>query len=758
MVIALLSIAAASADQWGQDGTGECWSVTRPQFSRVDGADSGVRGFGNSRGLNLNDFNGDGKLDIFVAQAVSREAEGPTWSGDDMLYLQDAGDLEFHEDGHAWGIDDGCENRSPMYGDLDNDGVPDLFVTVNGRSVFYHNRNWEHYDDVTAQAADANTPAWGHQGFLFDYDRDGYLDIFWTNGPEDGSGDNILLHNQNDGTFRETTVEAGVIGVPSGKGTCVLDADVDGWPDIFVTTGREFGNQLFINQRNGTFKDEAVERGVVDPLLRFGVGVTCGDMDNDGDPEILVITHDRTWTGNMFFRNNAGIFTDEAEAVGLMEQIDGHGSLMLDVDMDGWQDVVMAGIAVPPYLFLNDRDGTFTRVCDGGGIQQDDGLTWAVAGADYTGDGYPEVYIADGLGRRPRDDEFFRNEGGANHSLTVRVKGITHNPSQIGAKVEVVTNVQTVTQWVGHWSSFDSQGPLPITVGLGGSQTASVVRVTFTNGTVVEQSNVAADQTIEIVEPTTVADLDHDGVPDGWDVCPETRLGFRTDGEGCAVGQRGGVGLAPLTPTTDTVMAAPGTFSWSTDAASVVLQISYGGHFGPAGRLDFGPVEGQSYTLTDADWALLLSVTDGSKPLLWRVVAVAEDGRETVSDPVRFHASVPTNVVHVPRGVNSFVPAHVVVDVGTPVTWWNDPVAGGNLQNEPHDIQLANADGSNLTNMNTLNGAGYFTWTFNEPGVYSYICHRHSGVGVPTDAVPESNMFHRPAGPYRCMAGTVTVR
>jgi len=757
-VIALL-VQLALADEWSADGTGDCWSLSNRMFEFVEGSDSGVRGYGNSRGININDFDGDEDLDLFVAQAVSREVHGPTWSGDDMLYLKEPGDLEYREDGHAFGVDDGCENRSPMFGDLDNDGLPDLFVTVNGRSVVYRNHSYAHYEDVTAASGEADTPAWGHQGFLFDYDGDGFLDAFWTNGPEDGSGDNLLMRNQRDGTFRNTTLDAGVAGVPSGKGTCVLDANVDGWMDIFVTTGREYGNQLFINQHDGTFKDEALERGLVDPALRFGVGVTCGDTDNDGDPDILLITHDRTWTGNQFFRNDGGVFVDVAEEARLMEQIDGHGSLLIDVDLDGWLDVVMAGIKVPPYLFLNDRDGRWTRVCDGGGIQQDDGLTWAVAGADLTGDGYPEIYIANGLGRRPRDDELFRNAGGTNNHLTVEVTGVSHNPSQLGAKVEVVAGGVTQTRWVGHWSSFDSQGPLPITVGLGTATVADEVRVTFTNGVQAVREDVEANQAIEIVEPDVLPDADRDGVQDDWDRCPETAVGALRDGEGCAPAQRGGVELGLVSPVDEQLLSEPDTFTWAGSAASVVLQIATGGHFGPHGRLDLGPfADATSYTLDDADWQRVLAFADGSKPLLWRLVGLGEDGGQMATAARVLHVAVPSNVVHVPFGVNSFHPSHVVVERGEPVSWWNDPVAAGNLQYEPHDVQLADENGSNITNMNTLNASGYFTWTFNEPGVFHYVCHRHSGTGTATDHIPESHAFHRAKGPYRCMSGTVTVR
>ena len=778
MVIAILLSGIAHADEWSEDGTGVCWKMevetpagdTVEPFRKLQGTTTGIRGYGNSRGVNINDFNGDGNLDIFVAQAVSREEGGPTWSGDDMLFIN-RGLLLFQEEGNAWGVDDSCEDRAPMFGDLDNDGYPDLFVTVNGRSVYYHNDAWTHYDDVSATSGDVSTPAWGHQGFLFDYDRDGWLDVFWTNGPEDGSDDNILLHNQRDGTFRDTTEESGVAGVPSGKGTCVLDVDIDGWMDIFVTTGREFGNQLHMNRGDGTFRDEAVERGVGDPLLRFGVSVSCADYDNDGDPDILLVTHDRTWSGNMLYRNDDGVFTDVAGPAGLMNEIDGHGSVFIDVNMDGWLDVIFASIAVPPYLYLNNHDGTFNRVCNGGGITQEDGLPWAVTGADLDGNGYPEIYIANGLGRRPRDDELFKANPplleDRNRFVTIKVTGRSHNPSQLGAKVEVTANRQTQTRWVGLWSSFDSQGPLPLTFGVGDANYVDRIRVTFTNGLVVDLQDVkvgdggeagTVTREVEVVEPLEREDADHDGKPDEWDDCPGTRRGERTDGQGCGVGQRAGVGLAQVSPVEDEVLADPGTFAWSTEATRVVLQISYDAHFGPAGRMDYGPFTASSVTLSEEEWAELIAVSDGSTAMLWRLAGVGEDGAEMVTEPRRFHIAVPISVVHIPLGVSAFEPAHIVVEAGTTITWWNDAVASGNLQNEPHDVQLIDGHGASVTHMELLNGAGYFTWKSDVPGVWSYLCHRHSGPGLPTDAVLETHMFHRESGPYRCMAGTVTVR
>ncbi len=762
LVLALLTaagLAAPSEDSWGACEDVGTW------FQRWTG-ESRARGFGNSLGSNINDFDGDGDNDIYVAMGPARIGEEAYYPGESLLYLSrfDAsGEVVFDEVGASWGVDDICEDRAPMFGDLDNDGLPDLYVTVNGRNLLYRNDGYGRYVDVTARSGAAGDAGWGHQGGLLDYDRDGFLDIFYTNGPEDGSGYNTLLRNQADGTFKDVSVEAGIAGDPSGKGSCILDADGDGWMDLFVTTGREFGNHLFMNQGDGTFVDEALERGVSDPLLRFGVGAVCEDLDNDGDVDIYLITHDKVWSGNQLFMNDGGVFTDVATAAGVADWVDPHGLALVDVDRDGFLDILISGIRIDPWVFHNNGDMTFTRLCDGAGIQQEEGLSWAVAGGDLNDDGYPEVYITHGLGRRPRENELFLNvaqkEGVQNHWLTVEVQGLTHNPSAIGAKIEVEgSDGVTRTRWVGTWFSFDAQGPLPVTFGMGDAARADAIRVTLTNGDVIELSDVDVDQYIVVVEDTDRSDDDSDGVPDEWDICPGTRLGERSDGEGCAVGQRSGAPVGLVSPAQDGVLVDGGTFEWEGELESAVLQVSFDGTFGPAGRLDYGPFSGGSYTLSDEDWAALQDLSDGTFPLLWRVVGVGADGGAVQTEPRRFHVAIPTQVVTIPEGANIFEPAHIVVDRGESVTWWNDSVAAGNLQNEIHDVQLIDAEGRAATHLHQLSGAGFATWTFNEPGLWSYVCLRHTGSGTASDQLMEGEAAHRGDGPYRCMAGTITVR
>ncbi len=750
-----LTLLWAAAFAQSSDDVGAC--VEMGEFwEAVPAEESGLRALGNAKGANINDFDGDGDLDVFAAMGPATAEFARYYPGQDLLYLNQ-GDLTFVEAGFDAGLDDPCEDRAPMFGDVDNDGIADLYVTVNGTNLLYKGLGGGRYADVTAKAGAAGHTGWGHQGFLFDMDRDGWLDVFFTNGPEDGSGFNTLLRNQRDGTFRDVTWDAGVAGSPSGKGTCVLDANDDGWADLFVTTGREHGNQLFMNRGDGTFEDEALERGVSDPFQRFGVGAVCGDLDNDGDDDVLLVTHDKSWTGNQLFENREGNFVDLGEAAGVADFEDGHGQTLVDIDNDGLLDIVLAGIRTAPYVFLNQGDLTFDRACNGAGVLQDDGVSWGIVAADMTFDGYSEIYIANGLGRRPRDAELFRHLGGANHWLTIDVRGGARNPLALGARVQVVADGVTRTRTVGGWSSFDSQGPLAVTVGLGSAAVAEQVRVIYPDGTVVVVEGVAADQAI-VVEAEQAGDADRDGVPDGWDVCPGTAVGERHDGEGCGMGQRRGVTIGLVSPAEDTVWADPPTFRWEGAAVQSVLQVSLDGTFGPAARLDWGPLEASEYTPSEDQWESLLAESDGTKPIIWRVVAMGEDGGQAITPSRRLHVAVPSLRVHVPLGANVFVPAHISVEVGDTVTWWNDAVSGGNLQNEPHDVQLVDPDGIPRTSMYELNGAGYFSYTFDEPGTWFYICHRHSGDGTNDDDGSETTHHLHRSGPYRCMSGTVVVR
>jgi plastocyanin len=754
-VTALLLALLSPVHAQDSDELGDCIDVGA-LYERVPVEASGVRSYAAAFGANLNDFDADGDVDVFVATGPAQAGAGNYLPGEDLLYLNPADGGSFEEGAAEAGVDDLCEDRAPLFGDLDNDGRPDLYVTVNGPNVLYRGQGEGRFEDVSARSGAAGHPGFGHQGVLSDTDRDGYLDVFFVNDSDDGVGFPVLLRNQRDGTLRDVTADAAIAGEPSSTSTCVLDADLDGWPDLLVASGTAAGNQLFMNQQDGTFADEAIERGMAD---QFGAGLLCEDLDGDGDADVILTTHDAVFSRNRLVENRDGMFSDVSEDSGLSgvaEAVDGVAETLFDADLDGATDVLLAGVDGAPRLYLNNGDLTFTRACEGAGLEQTGGRVASMVAGDLDQDGYPEVLITNGVDDQPRDAELFHHVGGAAHYLIVEPRGITHNPSQVGARVEVEVDGRLLTRNVGAFAS-GSQGPLPVVFGLGDATRADVVRVVFTNGAVGSVTGVDADQTLKIDEPAERADADFDGKKDEWDVCPGTRLGSRTDGEGCALGQRNGVSVGLVFPIEDAVMASQDEFRWEGDAVESVVQISLDGTFGPAARIDWGPTTEHAYAPNDAEWAELVAMTDGTRPLLWRVAAYGAEDGQAISEPRRFHVSVPSDWVQIPLGTNMFMPAHVVLEAGAELTWWNDPVADG-LAKEPHAVQLVDEHGRPLSVMHELNEAGFFTWAFTTPGTYYYLCHRHSGTGASGDGTSETPMHIHPSGPYRCMSGSVTVR
>ncbi len=228
---------------------------------------------------------------------------------------------------------------------------------------------------------------------LFDYNRDGLLDIYFVNSltvetaNEPESSHSALYRNLGDGSFRDVAEEAGVAHPGWGMGLCVADFDGDGWQDLYVTgVGR---NRLYRNSGEGTFADVAGELGVAASAWSTGCGFA--DYDRDGDLDLFVSRYvefdldnlpefgkDKTCkyrgisvqcgprglpgTSDLLFRQEAtGAFTEVGEEAGVRDA-DGYfglGIAWVDVDGDGWLDLYVANDSTPNYLYLNQKDGTF---------------------------------------------------------------------------------------------------------------------------------------------------------------------------------------------------------------------------------------------------------------------------------------------------------------------------------------------------------------------------------------------------------------
>ena len=282
---------------------------------------------------------------------------------------------------------------------------------------------------------------------LFDYDNDGWLDIFVVNGwgltefPKGEEPTNHLYRNNRDGTFTDVTEKAGLVRHGWGQGVCVGDYDNDGNLDLFVTY---FGkNVLYHNNGNGTFTDVTRDSGLLQTEERWNTGAAFVDYNRDGHLDLFVSNYvDHQYgltlydsnpalvgqqspvlygvaglkgTKNFLYRNNHdGTFTDVSEAAGIRkaEPTFGFTPCVGDYDNDGWPDIYVADDSTPSLLFMNNHDGTFRESGMLAGVAYDaNGRTQGGMGADsvdYDGDGFLDIVKTNFSDEMP---SLYHNEG-----------------------------------------------------------------------------------------------------------------------------------------------------------------------------------------------------------------------------------------------------------------------------------------------------------------------------------------------------------
>ena len=287
-------------------------------------------------------------------------------------------------------------------GDFNNDGYPDILITCVGQNRLFRNTGKGTFVDVTRASGLGGRTALSTSAMWFDFDRDGFLDLFVCNyvkwspdhdvfcsldgkqksycTPEAYRGDTCwLFHNRGNGTFEDVTATSGIFDTSSKSlGVAMLDYDQDGWPDLFVANDTQ-PNKLYRNLRNGPFKDVAVEAGLAfstEGKARAGMGVDAGDFDNSGRQGLAITNFDNEMIG-LYRPLGRGLFEDVAARAGVgaaSRNSLGFGCVFADLDLDGNLDLVVAnghidetvrnirgnvGYAQPPHLFLNQGNGAF---------------------------------------------------------------------------------------------------------------------------------------------------------------------------------------------------------------------------------------------------------------------------------------------------------------------------------------------------------------------------------------------------------------
>jgi hypothetical protein len=429
-------------------------------------------------------------------------------------------------------------------GDYDNDGCADLYVTALGRNHLY--RNQCNGTFLEARTAGVSDEGWSVSASFLDFDRDGWLDLYvghylnWDpslNTPCFGpSGKRVycapaayvaqqsrLYRNNRDGTFTNVTTAAGM-AVEFGPALGVTSADFngDGWIDLYIANdGQE--NQLWMNQRDGTFKDLALVAGAAwsDPgKPKAGMGVDADDADDDGDDDVFVTN--LSGEGHDLYVNDAtGNFEPRSAAAGLKHPslaFTGFGTSWLDIDNDGWLDLLTVNGTVQridalvrendpnplrqrKQLFRNLGNGRFEDVSSrsGAAFERTDVGRGAAFG-DIDNDGDTDVIVGNNNGPAQL---LLNVAGNRNHWIGLRlVGGDGSRPvrDMIGARVAIVRDgLPTRHRRARSDGSFASANDPRVRVGLGASTQQPRVRVTWPDGQAEEWADLPIDRYTTLV-------------------------------------------------------------------------------------------------------------------------------------------------------------------------------------------------------------------------------------------------------------------
>jgi len=511
-------------------------------------------------GAALFDYDNDGDLDVFIVQGNVlepdakpgdtlfrwRESEPPRgrlFRNDLVIGKDGSRTLKFTDVTQQSGIVATGYGMGVAVGDVNNDGWPDLYLTNLGHNQLYLNQGDGTFVDATKKSG-TDDERWSTSASFFDYDRDGWLDLMVVNYADFSvtgnpvcyvattrrdyctpkvfrAPGNRLLHNKGNGEFEDVTIAAGVDKeFGHGLGVVAADFDDDGWIDIYVANDGD-PNQLWINQKNGTFRNEALLAGAAlnrDGKAEAGMGVDAGDFDGNATEDIFV-THLMDETNTLFTNMGKGLFEDRTRESGLGmpgHRFTGFGTLFFDYDNDGWLDLLVANGAVqllpelmqrgdpyplgqPNQLFQNTGQSTFLDMSQKAGQSfQLLEVSRGAAFGDIDNDGDIDVLITNSNGPARL---LLNQVGNRNHWLGLRLIGRETQRDMLGARVEVVISRQkSIWRRVRTDGSYLSANDPRVVVGLGSVVQPELVRVRWPDGTVEEWTNPKVDQYVTLKE------------------------------------------------------------------------------------------------------------------------------------------------------------------------------------------------------------------------------------------------------------------
>jgi hypothetical protein len=498
-------------------------------------------------GVAILDYDNDGWPDIFLVNGTTLDENKIRGETPTSHLFHNNHDGTFTDVTHAAGLEFTGWGQGACVGDYDNDGFDDLYVTYYGKNRLYHNQGNGTFKEVASAAGVAGDgKAWGAGCAFVDYDRDGELDLMVANYvsfdlktvPKPGEGlmcvwkgtpvmcgprglassPNILYHNVGGGKFEDVSKSSGIEKTYGHYCLSVstLDYDDDGWPDIYVACDST-PSILYHNLRNGTFTDVAADVGVAfdeDGREQAGMGSTVGDYDNDGRPDIFK-TNFSDDTSSLYHNNGDGTFSSAISEAGLRlnTRLLGWGTMFLDVDNDGWLDILSVNGHVYPevdsahlgssyrearLLYWNLGNGKFRDISEqcGPGCTQPESSR-GLALADFWNDGRISA-VVNNMGGEPM--LLVNQARNQNHWLGVITRGTKANRDGIGAKVTVFVESHKYVQEVRSGSSYISNNDMRLHFGLGSATKANRIEVRWPNGNNERFPGGSVDRFLTLIE------------------------------------------------------------------------------------------------------------------------------------------------------------------------------------------------------------------------------------------------------------------
>jgi hypothetical protein len=514
----------------------------------TSGADLGKQYIVESTGTGVAvfDYDNDGLPDIFLVNGGRLDDQSLDHRGKNLPHFlyHNLGGLKFEDVTEKAGIEHIGWGQGVCAGDIDNDGYTDLFVTEWGQNVLYRNQGSGKFRDETQERGLTQPkPRWSTGCAFIDFNRDGYLDLVvvhyvefdivktprpgdnsqcrWKGlpvlcGPRGLPAETVSLYqNDGHGHFSDVSDQVHVAGPKSYYGFTALTADFDddGWPDIYIACDST-ANLYYHNLGGKTFEQIGVQAGIAyneDGREQAGMGVASADFDGDGRLDIFK-TNFADDTHTLYRNMGRNNFEDATIASGLAVNTKylGWGTAFLDIDNDGWKDLIVANGHVypavddahtgerfkqPRLLYWNRGDGQFFDLSPaaGSGIAAQHSSRGLAVG-DLDNDGNLEIVVVN-MGEAP---SLLKNKvPPAGHALVVRA--LTSGRDAIGARVTLTADGRKQVDEVRSGGSFLSQGDFRLHFGLGKARSGDLF-VRWPDGKSETVSAVSAGQIVTIDE------------------------------------------------------------------------------------------------------------------------------------------------------------------------------------------------------------------------------------------------------------------